>query len=332
MPELPEVETIRRGLTQCIQGKKLERTEILCEKSFIGTPVAGEVAGRVTNLRRYGKALIIDLDTGDSLMVHLRMTGQLIFDPDEKNIKTSGALDPDPQNNKPRPELVVARFAAGHPSENFVANLPNKQTRVILRFENGTLYFNDQRKFGFIKVLKTSEVGDDPFIKKLAPEPWQMTPENFYRKLRKHQNSSIKAALLDQTIVAGLGNIYTDEALFMSRIHPEEKAGALTRQQAARLLEMACRVMELSIDSGGSTMKDYVKADGTRGDYLDKFAQVFNKTGELCPACGKAKIIKTKVAGRGTHICPNCQKLHPLDISSKVEAKATQKKQEGDHA
>ena len=278
MPELPEVETIKRGLSKFIINKKLTKTTILCEKSFIGAPVTGTVK----SIRRFGKALIIDLDSHKSLMIHLRMTGQLIYDGKE-------------------------RYAAGHPSDNFTDKLPNKQTRVVLEFDSGALYFNDQRKFGFIKVIDTDKVEDDAFIKKLAKEPWQMTPEEFYEKLQKHKNSPIKAVILDQTIICGLGNIYADESLFMSGIHPATKAGSLTKKETTVLLNMADRAMNISIASGGSTMKDYVKADGTKGDYLDKFAQIFNRTGKPCKVCGTT-IKKIRVAGRGTHICPNCQR------------------------
>lgn len=278
MPELPEVETIRRGLKEFIVKKKLLRTTILCEKSFIGKPVVGVVTG----IRRYGKALVIDLGNGWSLMIHLRMTGQLIYDGKE-------------------------RYAAGHPSENFFDKLPNKQTRVILEFNDGTLYFNDQRKFGFIKALLTDEVERDDFISKLAPEPWVMKGEEFYEKLKRHKNSCVKAVILDQTVICGLGNIYADEALYESQIHPERKCGTITMAEAKRLLLAAREVMERSIASGGSTMATYVKADGTRGDYLEKFAQVFRREGKPCPRCG-SEIRKIRVAGRGTHICPKCQK------------------------
>ena len=278
MPELPEVETIKRGLSKFIIKKKLTKTTILCAKSFVGTPVTGTVKA----IRRFGKALIIDLDNGKSLMIHLRMTGQLIYDGKE-------------------------RFAAGHPSDNFIDELPNKQTRVVLEFDYEPLFFNDQRKFGFIKVIDTNKVEQDTFIKKLAKEPWQMSSDEFYEKLQKHKNSPIKAVLLDQTIICGLGNIYADESLFMSKIHPATKAGALTKKEVSTLLDMAAKAMDTAIDSGGSTMKDYVKADGTKGDYLDKFAQIFNRTGKPCLVCG-TKIEKIRVAGRGTHICPNCQR------------------------
>lgn len=278
MPELPEVETIRRGLTKFIMKKRLVGTEVLCEKSFIGD----SVTGKVMNIRRFGKALVIDFDCGKSLMIHLRMTGQLIYDGKE-------------------------RYAAGHPSENFVAKLPNKQTRVILRFENGVLYFNDQRKFGFIKVLSTSEVKKDSFIQALAKEPWVMEVDEFYEKLQRHKNSCIKATILDQKVICGLGNIYADEALFEAKIHPERKCGDVSFDETEKLLVAARNVMDKSINSGGSTMATYVKADGTTGDYLELFAQVFHKEGQTCPRCGE-EIKKIRVAGRGTHICERCQK------------------------
>lgn len=326
MPELPEVEIVRRGLEERILGLKIAKIEVLCEKSFQGEST--KVLGRkVLALRRFGKALIIDLSERMSLMVHLRMTGQLIFDGlddgsdmeiTEDEIDDAKLSDVSFDGKK--------RYAAGHPSENFVAELPNKQTRVVFWFgrgddesENnidtgadngavGILYFNDQRKFGFIKVLATDEVENDAFIRKLAKEPWQMSAEEFYEKLQKHPHSAIKAVILDQSVIAGLGNIYADESLFMGGIHPEREAGTLTREEAKSLLESAREVMTKSIESGGSTMATYVKADGTRGNYLDKFAQVFRKEGQPCPKCG-AEIVKIRVAGRGTHICPQCQKV-----------------------
>lgn len=290
MPELPEVETIRRGLNQFITQKKLVHTEVLCTKSFIGEPVTGTVKA----IRRFGKALVIDLDNHISLLIHLRMTGQLIYDSDSIN---SHAKHPLKKGN---------RYAGGHPSDNFTAKLPNKQTRVILTFSDGVLYFNDQRKFGFIKALPTSEVLNDSSIKKLAKEPWDMTPAEFYQKLQSHPNSLIKATILDQAIICGLGNIYADEALFSAQIHPERRSSTITQSEAEKILRSAREVMDRSIASGGSTMATYVKADGTKGDYLEQFAQVFHREHQPCPRCG-TEITKIKVAGRGTHICPHCQ-------------------------
>ena len=298
MPELPEVETIKRGLLRFIIKDKIKKTTILCAKSFHGDPEKIKNA-KIIQIRRFGKALVLDLSSDKSLMIHLRMTGQLIYD----------GKKADPKSAEPSP--MGERYAAGHPSENFVANLPNQQTRVYLKLEHGTLYFNDQRKFGFIKVLDTKDVENDPFIKKLAPEPWYIKTDDFYEKLQKRKNSCIKATILDQTIICGLGNIYADETLFMSKIHPEKKSGNITKEEAESIIENAKKVMEKSIESGGSTFETYVKADGTRGDYLDNFAQVFNKKGQPCPVC-QTKIEKIKVVGRGTHFCPNCQK-EPLE-------------------
>lgn len=286
MPELPEVETIRRGLIKYIVKQKIVAVEVLCDKSFIGQ--ASDVIVRtIVAIRRYGKALVIDMSGGKSLIIHLRMTGQLIYD--GKKV-----------------DLALGRYAAGHPSENFVAKLPNRQTRVVIKFTDGVLYFNDQRKFGFVKVVPTAEVEKDAFIGKLAKEPWQMTVDELCDKLAQHKKACIKAVILDQTVICGLGNIYADEALYAAKIHPQRLAGGLRRDEVGRLLEEACKVMDRSIESGGSTMATYVRADGTKGDYLEKFAQVFRKEGTACPRCG-TEIIKIRVAGRGTHICPKCQ-------------------------
>lgn len=338
MPELPEVETVKRGLEERILGLKIAEVKVLCDKSFVGEIDA--VVGRVVeNLRRFGKALIVDLSGGMSLMMHLRMTGQLIFDGvDDRQDTVLG--DGDRSGGAMKTEVpglkteVPGRYAAGHPSENFVAKLPNKQTRVVIRFVDakagkaaGVLYFNDQRKFGFIKVLKTSEVEQEDFIRRLAKEPWEMTPEEFYAALQRHPKSMIKAVILDQGVISGLGNIYADESLFMAGIHPERRAGTITREEAEKLLLAAREVMTRSIESGGSTMATYVRADGTRGNYLEKFAQVFRREGKPCPKCG-AEIVKIRVAGRGTHICPQCQVLGKAEKDGQ-EGKAARTKKAG---
>lgn len=286
MPELPEVETIRRGLSDCLireKGGKVLRVTVLSGKSFIGE--ASRIMGtEVTEIRRKGKALIFDFKNRFSMICHLRMTGQLIWVGKDEE-----------------------RFAGGHPNDNFISELPNGQTRVIIKFEKGTLFFNDQRKFGFMKVLPTDRVESDRFIQSLAQEPWEMRPEVFYRHLMRHKNTPIKMAILDQTVVAGLGNIYADEALYFAKIHPRRKTGEVTEAEAGVLLEGARKVMEKSLEAGGSTIRNYVKSDGTKGDYLELFAEVFNRQGQKCRRCG-TEIIKTKVGGRGTHFCPECQK------------------------
>lgn len=282
MPELPEVETIKRGLVPCIEGRRIRELIVLTEKSCQGNPGVAKDA-MVKGLRRRGKALLIDLDNGWTLMVHLRMTGQLIWRPDDGET-----------------------FAGGHPSNNFIADLPNGQTRVIFVFDKGKLFFNDQRKFGFVKILRTEAVEEDSFIAALAPEPWEMDAHELYEKCQRHAKAPIKAVLLDQKIIAGLGNIYADESLFYAGVHPAEKAGNLSEKQVSRLLLGARETMERSIDSGGSTMATYIKPDGTTGNYLENFAEVFRREGKACNRCGET-ILKTRVTGRGTHYCPKCQ-------------------------
>ena len=282
MPELPEVETVRRGLKPFILNKKIVQVKPELGKCFQGD-VKDIEGATVTEIRRYGKALVIDLDNGKSMLIHLRMTGQLIWRGEEE-------------------------FAAGHPSKNFTDALPNKQTRVEFVFQDGKLLFNDQRKFGFVKILATGEVEDDKFITSLAKEPWAMTTGELYKKCQQHGRSPIKAVLLDQKIIAGLGNIYADESLFYAKVHPAVKAGDLAENQVAEILEGARKVMQAAIDSGGSTMATYIRPDGTTGDYLEKFAQVFRREGQKCNRCGTV-IEKTRCAGRGTHYCPTCQKV-----------------------
>ncbi len=282
MPELPEVETIKRGLEKYIVGKKILKLHILCEKSFFGKPELVE-GQKITEIRRRGKALLMKLSNNLTVMVHLRMTGQMIYDGAE-------------------------RFAAGHPDESFREEMPGRFTRVYVDFEDGThLYFNDLRKFGFWKVMDDLDLASDKFLNNLGAEPWEMKPTAFYEMLQRHAKSPVKAVILDQHNIAGVGNIYADEGCFYAGILPWRKCGELKRSEADKLLEGLCYVMQASIDSGGSTMKDYVRADGTRGNYLEKFAQVFRREGCECPRCG-GEIMKTRTAGRGTHYCGGCQK------------------------
>lgn len=294
MPELPEVETVKRGLRPLILNKKIVQVKVAEAKSFLGSETEVEGAS-IAGLRRRGKALLMDLDNGMTMMIHLRMTGQLIW---------RGA----------------EQFAAGHPSKNFTAELPNRQTRVSFVFEDGKLFFNDQRKFGFVKVLPTPEVEEEKFIRELAKEPWEMTGEELFEKCQRHGRAPIKAVLLDQKLIAGLGNIYADESLFYASVHPATRAGDLTAAQVERILEGARKVMTAAIDSGGSTMATYIRPDGTTGDYLEKFAQVFRREGCECRRCG-AEILKTRVAGRGTHFCPSCQGCPVVSSASVARAK-----------
>jgi len=200
------------------------------------------------------------------------------------------------------------RFGAGHPNDSLVGSLPDKSTRVTIDFVDGSqLYFNDQRKFGWMKLMPTDEVPHMTFMKKVGPEPLEadFTSWQFAARFTRRAKTSIKAALLDQTVIAGVGNIYADESLWGAHIHPKRLVHTITAAEFQHLYTELRIVMNLAIDKGGSTNQNYVNAEGKRGSYMD-FARVFRREGLTCPHCG-AEIIKFKAAGRGTHICPVCQ-------------------------
>lgn len=287
MPELPEVETVKRGLAKLIVGKKVLKTSADTPKSFPNPESEVEqflVGATITDVRRRAKVLIIDLSSKYSLVVHLKMTGQLVF------------VD------------AKQRFGAGHPNDSLVGKLPDKSTRVTITFHDAShLYFNDQRKFGWMRLMPTILVPEIDFMKKVGPEPLEdsFTGEVLYTRLQRRKNTSIKAAILDQTVLAGVGNIYADESLWGARIHPKTLVKDISPAQVDLLTAEIKYVMNLSIEKGGSTDKNYVNAEGKRGSYID-FARVFRQEGQPCPRCGTT-IIKTRVAARGTHICPICQ-------------------------
>ena len=289
MPELPEVETLRLGLSELLPGHTISSVDFDWPKSFPNSDEDVEqflIGASVTKIRRRAKVLIIELTTHYSLVIHLKMTGQLVF-------KSRGK-----------------RFGAGHPSDSLVGKLPDKSTRVTLGFKDGgQLFFNDQRKFGWMRLLPTIEIMNLDFFKKVGPEPlgadftWQM----FRDRLLRRPNSIVKAALLDQSVVAGIGNIYADESLWGAKIHPATRVSKLSSAQFKVLYKELVFVLKLAIEKGGSSDRNYVNAEGKKGSYLS-FARVFRREGQPCPRCGTI-IIKSRVAGRGTHTCPYCQRI-----------------------
>lgn len=288
MPELPEVETVRAGLSRLIKGLVITGVSHDNAKSFPNTEADVRrflVGAEVVEVKRRAKVLIIELSTKYSLIIHLKMTGQMVY----------------------RAEDV--RFGAGHPNGSLVGELPDRSTRVIFTLSNGAkLYFNDQRKFGWVRLVPTAEIPMIDFFKKVGPEPlagdftWQVMRE----RLQKRPGTNIKAALLDQSVIAGIGNIYADESLWGARIHPTTLVRNLSDSKFRALHGALRAVLQLSIDKGGSTDQHYVDAEGRRGKYLT-FANVFRREGQPCPRCGTT-IAKSRVAGRGTHTCPHCQK------------------------
>lgn len=200
------------------------------------------------------------------------------------------------------------RWGGGHPSDSLVGKLPDKTTREHIEFTDGSrLYFNDLRKFGWMKLLPTLSVPEIDFMKKVGPEPLEtdFTSKQFISRIRRRDGTTVKAAILDQTVLAGVGNIYADESLWAAKVHPATRVHDVSDFQLAELLKQIKYVLKLSIDKGGSTDKNYIDAEGKKGSYL-KFANVFRLEGQPCPRCGTT-IEKIRVAGRGTHVCPHCQ-------------------------
>jgi formamidopyrimidine-DNA glycosylase len=294
MPEGPEVETIRRGLELALVGQMVISTEVLFEPAFVVDKSLREAVmpqATINHVGRRGKVLIIDLDNGFSLLFHLKMTGQMVL------VKADGE-----------------RFAGGHPSESMALALPDRSTRAVFFFHGGDkLFFNDQRKFGWIKLVPSDEVELDSLLSRLGPEVLSdsFSPTYLKAQLDRHMRAPIKAIILDQSTVAGIGNIYADESLHLAQIHPARLGGSLVPDEVKRLYESMREIMVLGIDYGGTSFSHYVNSLGGTGDYL-AHARVFRRQGLACAECGTL-IEKIRVAGRGTHICPKCQKLRKVD-------------------
>ena len=272
MPELPEVETVRRGLEKLILGKKITTIDIRYPK-MIKTDLdqfQKELPGQVVkSMGRRGKYLLFYL-TDKVLISHLRMEGKYFYYPDQV------------------PE--------------------RKHAHVFIHFEDGgTLVYEDVRKFGTMELL-APELLDSYFIsKKLGPEPSEQDFDLESLKLAlKKSKKPIKTHLLDQTLVAGLGNIYVDEVLWRAKVHPSRTSNSLTTQEARKVHDETINVLGQAVEKGGSTIRTYTNAFGEDGT-MQELHQVYDKAGQACSRCGTS-IEKIQLGGRGTHFCPNCQR------------------------
>jgi len=273
MPELPEVETIVRGLKKIIIGKLINNV-IIREAKLIGYPdeegfIEGIENREIIDIERRGKYILIRLNEEKTLVFHLRMTGKLLV--------------------KEREEI------------------PDKHTHIIFELDNGLdLRFNNIRKFGRAYLIDGDNWQNAGGLSKLGPEPLSpyFTFDDFKNALKKRK-TRIKALLLNQGFIAGLGNIYSDEALFRAGISPTRKADSLTDQEIAALYQAIRLILELGIEYGGTTFSDYLNAIGEKGKFQYQL-QVYGRTGEDCLCCGQ-KIIRERVGGRNSHYCPHCQ-------------------------
>jgi formamidopyrimidine-DNA glycosylase len=274
MPELPEVETIRRQLGPALEGRRLERIEVRDPRWCDPAPpeaLADALNGRLVEaLGRRGKYLVVSFEDDVHLVMHLRMTGNLLLVP-------ADAEEP------------------GH-------------LRVVMDLDDGNrLLFVDVRRFGTGDVLLGSDALAEYFASRLGVEP--LSPDftaDALRALARDRKQPVKAFLLTQERVAGVGNIYADEALFRARIHPLRPVGTLKRPQVDALRDAVVETLEAGIDAKGASIDDYRHLDGTQGSFQDRFL-VHTRAGEPCPRCGTT-IRKLRAAGRGTYICPRCQR------------------------
>lgn len=274
MPELPEVETVKNTLEKNLTGLTITGVDIKMPK-IIREPgldefTAGVTGKKITRMGRRGKYLLIYLAGGSVLVIHLRMTGRLVY---------------------ARPE-----------------DPPPRHTHVVFHLSNGCeLRFADMRQFGRILLAQARQLNRIKGIKDLGPEPLgRQFTRDFLRREIKLKRVRLKSLLLDQTFIAGLGNIYADEALHRSRLHPERVARTLSPREIANLYRSIIEVLQESIANRGTSMRDYVDGDGREGNY-QALLRVYNREGQRCQYCGTA-IARIKVGGRSSYFCPACQK------------------------
>ena len=291
MPELPEVETIRRGLVPVLTGRRLVRAEVRRADLRVPFPenFAVRLAGRqVQVLRRRAKYLLADLDGGETLVVHMGMSGRF-------TVHACGDV------TKP------GRFAHKMQAEG---SADGKHDHVVFHTDDGTrIVFTDHRRFGLMLLAKTSELDRHELFAGLGPEPLDnsFTPE-LLGSLIEGKRTPIKAALLDQRVVAGLGNIYVCEALFRARISPKRLAGSVAGVRAERLAPAIKAVLEAAIQAGGSSLRDYAQADGELGYFQHHFA-VYDREARCCPRKDCPGVVRRIVqSGRSTFYCPVCQR------------------------
>ncbi|MEK7187622.1 MAG: bifunctional DNA-formamidopyrimidine glycosylase/DNA-(apurinic or apyrimidinic site) lyase [Patescibacteria group bacterium] len=298
MPELPEVETIKRDLEKKIIGHTIREAAISVPKMVSPKDLPKRLKGfRVLGVSRRAKLLILE-GKSDFLLFHLKMTGQIVLRPAQDfSIK-----DGEARQRRQQKQIIFG----GHPIIG-LKELPNKYTRAIFCFTNGDiLYFNDLRKFGYIKLVSKTE--GEKIFGKYGVEPLEksFTLEHFIELIKKAKTARLKPFLLNQEKISGLGNIYVDEACFLAGVRPMRKANTLTRREQEKLWRAIKTILALSIKHRGTSFNTYIDADGLTGRFW-KYRKIYGRRGELCLVC-KTPIVYTKLVGRGTHYCPKCQK------------------------
>lgn len=289
MPELPEVETIARKLHQALQDKEIASVSVLHPKIWQGENPEHIRDYQVDKVTRTAKVLQIWLSSRTAglqplfLLIHLKMTGQLIYVDQDKKV------------------------GGGHPTADWVSQLPGKHTRAVFEFtDNSKLFFNDQRIFGWIKAVPESDLGAHLGHLALDIIDPQVTPAYFQQKIAR-RSQPIKQVLMDNSVASGVGNIYACDALNLAKLHPLRPANSLSEEEIKTLVAAAKEIISKGIELGGTTFDGkYVDISGMAGQY-QSVVRVYGREGQACLNCGST-ITKTKVGGRGTYFCPVCQK------------------------
>ena len=312
MPELPEVENLRIGLVKAIKGQKIRKVTVTKPKLVSGKGtlrtasnprkkefIKGLTGSTFLGVERRAKNLIFKLSENKIILVHLKMSGQFVYQPKNLSPLVSGG----PARNAY--DIVVA---GGHPIELSETELPNKHSHVIFELEKGTLYYNDTRMFGYLLYYKNpASFEKAKHFENLGVEPLSsLFTEKYFKESLKNKTGKIKAVLMDQKMVTGIGNIYADESLFEAKIRPDRKPSSLSSTEVSKLHKAIIRILKRAIDVGGSSVATYRLLDDTRGNYAREH-KVYGKAGKLCVSC-KKPLQKTVVGGRTTVFCPNCQK------------------------
>lgn len=280
MPELPEVETIKLGLQKYLIGKKIVGVEVKLRKIFSGDE-ENIIGAKITSIDRFGKGLVINLNNGYSIAAHIKLTGQFVYR-DSTTVK-----------------LKLSPKVRG--------KLPNKWTHVAFKLNNESiLYYNDLRKFGWIKVIKTKDLKTIPFFRDLGPEPLSNLTMKQFNSIASSSNSAIKPLIMNQKKIGGIGNIYANDALFDAKILPSRKAKDLTDTEIKKLYNSILEVLKKGLENGGASELNFVNALGQEGKYQHHFL-AYGQDGKPCSRC-KTIIKKIFLGGRGTYFCPNCQK------------------------
>ena len=306
MPELPEVETIKRSLNTFVLGQTIQAIEVRLPKLFRGHR-EDVIGSKIIDIERRAKMLVWKLSNGKYLLVHLKMTGQLLYVEQQSGVSHQPSADskrPIADSRKPIADEVIA--GGGHPDSAYLKKPPHEFTHIIFTLDKGRLYFNDLRQFGWIKILDEKELRRE--VSKLGPEiDWpEFTFNYFVGALKRKPRTKIKSVLMEQSLIAGIGNIYSDDTLFKAKILPTRLVKNLSDAELRQIYDSIEPVLELAIKHGGTSLKDYRRLDGTQGDYLH-YAQVYHRTGQPCRIC-QTPIERTVVNGRSAPFCPTCQK------------------------